>query len=166
MNKIGAETTITVYWFAILVIVTGAVVYMVSLVYGQPYDVREAESEILANNIADCLAEGGYLREKTLEDSSFNENFLGKCNINLETLDFPESRGEYYVEATFYDFDTGSKIDFEISKGNVNLKQNCEISGKKLPICSKNKFYAIDEGQKSYRIEIIAVVNKVDKNVQ
>ena len=165
MNKIGAEKTISVYWFAILVIVAVAVVYMVSLVYGQPYDVRKVEAEILANNIAGCISEGGYLKDKTLNDASFKEKFLQKCNLNLETLDFPSTKGEYYIEVNFYDFDSGNKIDFDISQGNVNLKQNCALNGKTLPACIKKSFYVIDKEQKSYRVEIISVVNKADKNV-
>ena len=165
MNKIGAEKTISVYWFAILVIVAVAVVYMVVSVYGKPYDIRGAESEILSSIIADCLSYGGYLKEKTIGDNSFKENFLERCDLNLETPDFPGTLGEYYLGVIFYDFETGKKIDFGISEGNVNLKQYCEIEGETQPVCSQKSFYVIDKEQKSYKVSIVSVINKVNKNV-
>ena len=165
LNKTGGEKTISVYWFAILVIVAAAVIYMVVSVYGMPYDIRETESGLLAKNIADCISEGGYLKEKVLGDSSFHENFLKKCNINLETDDFPNSKGEYYIEVSFYDFDTGKKIDSNIIKGNMNLKAGCELKGKTQPVCLNQSFYVIDKEQKKYQIDIITIVNKAEKNV-
>jgi hypothetical protein len=165
-EKRGAEKTISIYWFAILIIVAGAVVYMVVSVYGQPYDVRQIESDILANNIADCISEGGYLKEKVLNDASFKENFLKQCNLNFDVPDFPKSKGEYYAQVNFYDFNTGNKINFEVTDGNLNLKQFCELKGKTNPTCSQKSFYVIiDKSQQSYRIDIISIVNKADKNV-
>ena len=115
-NKAGAEKTLTIYWFAILVIVAGAVIYMISSVYGKPYDVRGIEADIIANNMGDCISEGGYLKDGVVMNSSFKENFLKKCSLNFMAADFPESNGEYYIEINFYDFDSGEKIDFEISE--------------------------------------------------
>src|SRR3972149_5503938 len=120
-NKIGAEKTISVYWFAILVIVAGAVIYMVSLVYGEPYDIRKAETDILANKIADCMNEGGYLNEEVLTET-FKQNFLERCNLNIGAADFPESMGEYYIEIDIYDFETQNSLTYDVGEGNVNLK--------------------------------------------
>jgi hypothetical protein len=163
-NKAGAEKTLTIYWFAILVIVAGAVIYMISSVYGKPYDVRGIEADIIANNMGDCISEGGYLKDGVVMNSSFKENFLKKCSLNFMAADFPESNGEYYIEINFYDFDSGEKIDFEISEGNINLKQNCGKEGKTLPVCSQKTFYVIDKNQADYRIDITSIVNKAEKN--
>ena len=164
-SRKGAEKTISIYWFAILIIVAGAIVYMVSLVYGQPYNVREVEAEILANNVADCVSEGGLLKEKTLGDVAFQENFLKQCSLNFEAIDFSQSNGEYYVEMNFFDFNSGNKINFDILAGIVNLRQYCELNGETQPACFKKSFYLIDKVQKSYRIDITAVVNKATKNI-
>jgi len=166
LGKIGAEKTISVYWFAILIIVAGVIIYMVTFVYGKPYDIRGSESEILSGNIANCLSEGGYLKENTLTNPSFKQNFLKICKVNLKTPDFPETKGEYYIEVNFYDFNTGSKLNSSTSEGNINLKQYCGLEGKTNPVCSNKDFYVIDKGQKAYSINIISVVNKADKNVQ
>ena len=166
MNKRGGEKTISIYWFAILVIVAAAIIYMVAFVYGKPYDIRNAESEILSANIAGCLSEGGYLKDGIIGNSSFQQNFLKTCRINLETPDFPETRGEYYIGVIFYDFNTGARINPEVSEGNDNLKQYCGLDGETNPVCTNKSFYVIDKIQKAYAINIISIVNKVDKNVQ
>src|SRR3989344_5603718 len=51
-NRIGAEKIISVYWFVILIIIAGAVVAMVSLFYGSPYDVRVTEANIMINQVS------------------------------------------------------------------------------------------------------------------
>ena len=62
MNKRGAEKIISVYWFVILFLVAGTIAYSVSIFYGNPYDVREIESNILANKIADSNSNGRILK--------------------------------------------------------------------------------------------------------
>lgn len=128
MNKRG-DKIISVYWFAILFIVTAAVVYMASLFYGAPYDVREIEANILTEHIADCLAEGGYLRGGILNNENFANNFLEECNLtfNVEDVYGWKEQEQYYLSVGFYEFDQnassgfGNRI-FNITKGNVNLK--------------------------------------------
>ena len=51
LNKKGTDKIISVYWFTILFIVAGAIVYMAAAFYGEPYDVREIEANILINQI-------------------------------------------------------------------------------------------------------------------
>ncbi len=165
-DKEGSETTITIYWFAILIIVAVAIVYMISSAYGKPYDVRGIEADILANNIADCISEGGYLREGTLTDSSFKANFLKQCKLNFKVEEsFAKGNGEYYVEVIAYDFDTNKRTNSDISYGNPALRQYCELKGKTLPACTQKNIYLLDSQQNKYGVTIVAVVNKADKNV-
>jgi len=128
MNKRG-DKIISVYWFAILFIVTAAIVYMASLFYGAPYDVREIEANILTEHIADCLAEGGYLRQGVLNNENFKNNFLEECNLtfNVEDAYGWKEQEQYYISVSFYEFDQnassgfGNRI-FNITKGNANLE--------------------------------------------
>src|SRR3989338_7034690 len=104
-NKRGAEKIISIYWFAILIIIAGSVVAMVSLFYGMPYDVREQEANIMINQVSNCLSENGKLNQKLFsEDKTFNENYNLKeeCNLIFET-EFKNVGGEYFLEADFYD---------------------------------------------------------------
>ncbi len=119
---------LSVYWFIILAIIAAGVGYMVVSFYGAPYDVRKIEADILTNQIADCLAEGGYLRENILSEE-FKGNFLEECKLTFKTENEYgwNEEEQYYLEVNFYNFDQnvpnglGEKI-FNISKGNVNLK--------------------------------------------
>ena len=89
MNKKG-DKIISVYWFAILFIVAAAIDYMVVIFYGKPYDIRDVEESILINQIADCLAEGGYLKKEVFDNGNFllNEsNFLQTCHLNFDVED-------------------------------------------------------------------------------
>jgi N-acetyl-anhydromuramyl-L-alanine amidase AmpD len=147
-NKRGGKI-ISVYWFAILFIVAAAIVYMAALFYGAPYDARDIESEILTNHIADCLSQGGYLKENVL-GGNLENNFLEECNLNFAVEDtygwgetsgsresgfggggasrsFGEAQEQYYVEVGVYgfnqDYEDGiGEKRLSIVEGNVNLK--------------------------------------------
>ena len=129
MNKKG-DKLISVYWFAILFIVAGGIVYMTVSFYGAPKDIRGIEANVLTNKVADCLAQGGYIREEVLnEESGFRENFLKECSLNfaVENVYGWREQEQYYVNVAFHEFDDNSPDNFgekffEISAGNVNLK--------------------------------------------
>ena len=129
MNNRG-DKIISVYWFAVLFIVAGAIVYMTVIFYGQPKDVRHIEENSLTNRIADCIVEGGYLKNGILtEGSDFKTNFLKTCNLNFNVEDAYEwkDQNQYYVEVDFHEFNENAPNSFgekisEISIGNVNLK--------------------------------------------
>ena len=93
----------SIYWFAILIIVAGAVVAMVSLFYGTPYDVRDAEANIMINKVVNCLSEKGKLNQELFnENKDFNENFnlKEKCNLVFET-ELKSEREEYFYKLIF-----------------------------------------------------------------
>ena len=159
MNKIGTDKILSIYWFAILFIVAAAVVYMSVSFYGNPYDVREIESKIMINNLADCFSEGGYLREEIIFEGNFllNEsNFLEICNLNFNVEDYSGwENNQYFVKINFYDL-LGNSI-FEISKGNINLKQDCEKTEKNFPVCVEREFHSLDNNENKYLIKILSV---------
>ncbi len=165
-NKRGGDKIISVYWFFILFIVAGAIVFITYSFYGKPYDIRELEASALTNRVADCLANSGYLKEEVLTVDFLN-NFLEKCNLNFDTEDVYDwkSQGQYYVEAEISDFNSKTKIS-STSAGNVNLKDFCDAKGKFLPICLKRSFYSIDNKNAQYQINILSIVRKTEKNVQ
>jgi len=168
-NKKG-DKLISVYWFVILFIVAGAIVYMVISFYGEPYDIREAEAHALTNKVAGCLSEAGYLKEGVLNED-FRENFMEECKLNFEVEDIYgwREQGQYYVEINFSNFLTMEEIP-TIKKGNEALKTDCG-KGKTFPVCLNRSFYALskkdqDQDQEQYQINILSIVRKTDKNVQ
>ena len=167
-NHRGTDKIISVYWFVILFVVAGAVVYMAGVFYGNPYDVREVEANVLINKIADCIAEGGKLKAKIIDDQRKfllnNDTFLGVCSLNFNVEDFKGWKDDqHYVEISFYDFDAGNELILNfIKKGNINLKGFCERKEKN---CVERSFYVLDKKGKSYEIKILVVVRKTEKNV-
>lgn len=150
-NKNGAEKIISVYWFAILLIVAGGIVYMVSAFYGNPYDVRSLESGVLISKIAECVSDNSI--------ESLKSDLFKTCHLNFNTNTEDE---KYFVEIVFYEFENQDiKID-EISAGNVNLKDNPSFD--EFSKFSKN-LYVIKE-DKELVAKLNVVINKENENVE
>ena len=166
-NKRGAEKIISVYWFAILFIVAAGIVYMVSSFYGKPYDVRQIEVSLLADKAADCVSYAGFLREGVLTQG-FKDGFLEICDITFEAEDsYSWTDGsEYFLQLNFYDFDTPLTSLFEVSAGNNNLKDFCNLKGSGFPVCLERRFYTLDKDGKKYVVKINSIVKKIEKNSQ
>lgn len=164
------DKLISVYWFAILILVAGGVSAMVYVFYSSPYDVREMEGDIVINKVADCISEGGILREGVLEDG-FADNFLGECNLNLEVED-EKGWGEvmqYYVGVEIYGIGdlVNPKINFD--EGNLNLLSSCEIESEeyeRLAKCVEGRFYVLGKDKEQYLVNILSIVRKSEKNVK
>lgn len=158
-----ADKVISVYWFAILFLVAAAVVYMVLIFYGKPYDVGGIESNLLTNKIAGCLSQGGLLIKENLD----TENFFSKCKLNFNVEDIYDwkEQGQYYFEVHVTGFYDAVSI-FDVTGGNVNLKDFCGKTGKNLPTCLEREFYTLDNEKNQFKIKILSAVRKTEKNVQ
>ena len=178
MNKKG-DKIISIYWFAILILVASGITIMVLTFYGYPYDIREIEANIMINKVADCLSSQGVLIDSLFkEDNSFNDDFdiEKQCHITFKVEDEYDwmQKTQYYVEIKFLDINSLNEIS-RIKQGNNNLIPDCELQeqkikeGKeesKLPKCLRGKFYAEDKENKGYIIEILSIVLKGEKNVR
>ncbi len=171
-NKRGAEKILSIYWFAILIIIAGAIVAMVSLFYGSPYDVREAEANILIDKAVSCLSENGKLNQELFSESkNFDENFnlKEKCDFIFETESKSE-REEYFLKTEFYAVEGDEKF-FSLSEGNSNLYADCKIQDekyKKISKCVEREFYSLDpfSDSNAFKIKITSVIEKTEKNVK
>lgn len=161
-NKRGMEKAISIYWFVILFIVAGAVIYMVGVFYGKPLDVRGIEADLLLNNGADCVAKAGYISPSAYDGSSFlinSENFMNLCH-----LDFSNSNDEYYLEISFKDFNSKQELSNAFT-GNANLKEFCKekyTQSKETPLCTQRGFYALDKNNKQIQVDITSIVRKTN----
>ena len=161
-NKRGAEKLMSVYWFAILILVAGTIVYMVSVFYGNPYDVREIETNILINKVADCLSDKGKLRYQLTEE--LKTNFLEKCHLNFGN---ENEELEYYLEIEFYNFENNNLLDFSISEGNINLKNYIEdFPGSNSVISTSKSFYVLNDKDEELIVKILSIIRKTEKNVK
>jgi len=159
MNRSGAEKVMSVYWFAILLLVAVGVFIMVYNFYHHPYDVREIEANIIVNNVADCVSNGGVLQSSVLEPD-FATNFLDFCNLNFETDD---EDPQYYVSLEV----SGLSV---ASEGNRNLISSCgvesEVEDEKLAKCAERSFYSLDSNGNLIEVNILSIVRKTEKNVR
>jgi len=168
MDKRGTDKLISVYWFVILFLVAAGIVYMVIVFYGAPYDVRESEANIMINQIADCFAAGGKLKNSV---NYFNElNLLSECKLNFNVEDTNKWKNDqFYVGVNYYSFEKDKGVFSDILRtinlGNSLLNDNCGLEGKYTPVCVERSFYVL-EGDSPRIIKIKSVVGKVEKNAQ
>lgn len=161
------EKIMSIYWFAILFIVAGAIVYMVSNFYGEPYDVRVIESDALVYQISNCLVPNLYF-EKTAFTS---DDFFSYCNLTLETEDYAKWKSEeqFFVSVVVSNFPNGDVV-FSTQSGDPGLNDFCEMQKdghqKKLPYCLTRKFYSVDKDGKQYFIEVKTIIDKGEKNAK
>lgn len=163
MNKKGAEKVLSVYWFAIIIIVAGGIVAMVYNFHSYPYDVREIEAGILSNSVADCISRGGILNPSVFENS-FSDNFLDICNI-----DFGDGlEQEYFVRVEIYDSTGNNEVRF--SKGNLNLLSSCgfeeEMEAENIAKCVQNEFLSTNFEGNLKSIKLTSIIRKIDENVK
>jgi hypothetical protein len=167
-NK-GGDKILSIYWFAILIIVAGGIFAMVYTFYGSPYDVREIESNLLMNRIADCISYAGKMNANLISNGEFNteNNFLDKCHLNFSS---GEEEEQYYTEVNFYKPENMNAPVFSANKGNNKWISSCAIQEtkelEKLAKCVEKSFYSIDNLNNQYIIKILSVVRKSEKNVK
>ncbi len=171
MNKRG-DKLLSIYWFAILVLIAGGIFLMVYNFYNHPYDVREIEAEVLINSVADCLSSEGKINSELIYEGNFSEefeeNFLEKCHLAFESevWELPQ----YYTEINFYNSSDLDSSVFNITKGNKNLVSGCVIQEEKEyereVKCVEEEFFSFDENNNLYLIKILSIVRKTEKNAK
>ncbi len=177
-SKSGADKLLSLYWFVVIVIISGGVIAMAYNFYGAPYDVRGVESAILSNKVADCISSKGELNGFLYNESGLKKdsggNFLQNCGINFNVENENNWAGEpqYFIDINFYNVNDTTNSVFEIKKGNLNIVSECYIktaSGKdyqKLVKCDEERVYALDNSGKQYLVKIISGVKKTEKNAK
>ena len=169
LNKKG-EKLISVYWFAILVIVAVGIVLMVNSYYGSTYDVREVESKVLADKVANCIYYGGKVNPLLLTPQDvfredFRDFFMERCSLNFSVKGEFE-RIPYYADVGFFSFEDSRSV-FNISAGNNNFKYDCGVeveNEEKIAKCTEKEFYLKTDSGKIYLVKILSIVAKTDEN--
>jgi len=153
-DKTG-EKMLSFVWIFLWVIVGGAIVISVGMVYSEEVDVRSAEAESLNSNILDCIIEDGFLVE------NFGEHFdiFQECKISEKVF----SENSFYFRIYF---DGEEKM---IEKG-IFSKTDCELSldnkieTKYYPKCvkvSRNVVYVKEGEIKKGVVEVLTASNQV-----
>ncbi len=159
------EKMISIYWFAILILVAVGIASMVFMFYSHPYDVREAEAIALTERVADCMIEGGKLKQEFL---NFNGDLLKKCHITFD-VEKELEKGQYFLGVDILDLGSRNSIN-KINEGNPTIKTHCspqaEEEIQQLSTCIETEIYSIDNSNKQYLIKILSIVRKTQKNVK
>ena len=165
------DKIISVYWFAILIIVAGGIFAMVYVFYGAPYDVRQIEARELTNQVADCISYAGKINVNLISNGvskAGNTNFLEQCHLIFSSSEWKEE--QFYTEVSFYTIDNMNSPLLDIKKGNLNLAASCSVQENKtqenLPFCLTKSFYSTDDSNNQYIIKILSAVKKSEKNVK
>ncbi len=175
-DKRGSDKMLSMYWFAIVLLVSIGVFSMVYLFYSAPYEVRDVESDILANHVGNCLSRQGQIHPGIIPNGEFNPNFnlLRDCNLNFETEDEYDWKQEeqFFAEVEIYSISSGKNILGKVSEGNLNWKENCFIKDKKdedfdrFVKCSEKRVYVLGSNSEQYLINILVGVGKIEKNAR
>jgi hypothetical protein len=168
-NKRG-DKILSVYWFAVLLIVAGGIFAMVYVFYGVPYDVRDVENHLLINAVADCVSYGGRINPIIASSGNLIQNttLLNQCHLIFSSGEWKDE--QYYTEVNFYKIGDMNTSLLTLKKGNNNWISQCDIQDKKefqnLVQCSTKVFYSLDDKNNQYIIKILGVVRKSEKNVK
>jgi hypothetical protein len=178
MNKKGTDKILSIYWFLVITLVAGGVFAMVYSFYGPPYDVRDIESEIFAQKIADCISKRGVIEPDFFIERRFNteigNTFTERCNFNFNVEEGYGEREEiqYFYKVEFYSPRDLINPVFSFYDGNSNWESECAIKKEnnkdyqRLAKCNERRFYAINEKGEQYLIKILSVIGKSEKNVR
>ena len=166
LNKKANEQTLSIYWFVLLFIIAGAIVFGVSMLYGNPMDVRSTEASILADHIGDCISQGGKMTHPM--EYWTNENVLDTCGISLNVEDaFEWDNDQIYFNISFINFNdngvySSTDIFKEIAVGNSGFLYLCN-EGETSPVCIQRQFFVLDNNEEVL-VKVFTAIRKTEKN--
>lgn len=175
-DKRGTDKMLSMYWFAIILLVSVGIFAMVYIFYSAPYEVREIETKILSQKIVDCFSRQGRINPGVMSKNQFNPGFnlLEECSLTFEVEDEYDWKEEeqFFVEVEFYEVSDLNNPLGVLSEGNLNWKTNCFIKNKKeedyerFVKCNEERIYAIGDGHEQYLIKVLVGVAKIEKNAR
>ena len=174
-NKRGTDKILSMYWFVVLTLIAGGIFAMVYVFYSPPYDIREVESNLLAERIADCISRQGVISQDFLATNQIvGSTFTDKCNFNFNVEEGYGEKEEiqYFYRVEFYTPKDLTTPSINFYDGNTNWESECFIKKKndkdyaKLAKCTEKRMYALSKSGDQYLIKILSVVGKSEKNVK
>jgi hypothetical protein len=171
MNKKGkGEKVMVIPWMLGLLVIAFAIAWIVNMFYGAPYDIREIESRLLLNKVADCISYAGRMDNTLISKTGINseyKDFLESCYLNFNSEWEIEP---YFVKVEIYKSEDLVSPLIILTKGYEDLEAECllkeEVEYRLSSKCSKNTFISLDETNKEYTIKILSAVKKLEKNVK
>jgi len=158
-SKKGDSKLLSVWWFAVLVFIAVGIVIGVMIFFSGKLDVRLLEAEALANRVADCLSENGYISREFLADKS---KIFDLCSLNGDILN---KSGNYFLKISLADASTKKESSPAAVFGNAAFEADCKIGAGMLearyyPRCVTKQFYLLDKDNKRIIMNITAGANQ------
>ena len=134
-SREGGEKIFAIWEISVFAIIGLGIVIGVVILYFADVDVREIESSVLYNKVADCVVKQGYVIDRI-----FNDDFdiFKECEINKETI----NSGDFYFKVELLD-EGWKNLTKEIRRGSMNFDADCKVAKKvkaeKYPKCTEKK---------------------------
>lgn len=157
-GKKAGEKVLSIWWFFILALIGVSVVASVVVYYSADVDVKEIEAGILADKVADCIVQNGYLDNEFI-DAGKDFDIFKNCDIDENVI---KSDNNFYIGIFAYDFASCSesgectknidKLDF--SAGASTIPEDCKIKeevrkAEHFPRCSEKSFIVLNRHDKA-----------------
>jgi len=118
-DKIGGEKYLSIWWFAVIVVVGVGITVGVLFFYSTNVDVRDTESMYLYYKITNCLIQNGFLVSESL-DSNFD--IFEKCDLDRYAF----SGENFYFYINFYD-ESNLKLREALESDAKDIQKQCDI---------------------------------------
>ena len=118
-NKIGGEKYLSIWWFAVIVVVGTGITVGVLFFYSANVDVRETESVYLYYKITNCLIQNGFLINEALEN---NFDIFEKCDLDRYAF----SGENFYFYINFSD-ESNLELREALESDAKDIKKQCDI---------------------------------------
>jgi len=150
---VGGETVISFYKILLIGLIALGFIIVISIFYSAKYDIRPAESVLLARRVINCIATNGIAKLEALDSARVTE-----C-AGLSK----EETNEFYIKAVISYSNSSS---FTI--GSSTLEPLCGAKGKYMPYCLSQKYYLLLEQNGNLeraRLDLLIAIKKFEENV-
>jgi len=148
---------LSIWWFAVIVVVSVGIVIGVEIFFSAKIDVRPLESEILADRVISCLNDFGNLKFSLPLDA---KTFFQSCYLNETVV---SKSGNYFLKIEFINAKNLKTLQSFV-QGNAAFEKDCQISSGKIKAKSfarcSYKDFSLNSNGEIINIALIAGSNQ------
>jgi hypothetical protein len=153
-NKRAESKLLSIWWFLVLILIAGGIIFGTALFYADKIDVRTLEVSIMASRVAGCIVTNGYIQENAVKD------ILKECGFDSSIID---KSSEYLLKVGFRDI-SSNLTQKEIYFGNRAFEEDCKIGisvnkAVNYPKCLEKNMLALNASGSMFEIKILAGSN-------
>lgn len=148
---------LSIWWFAVLIIIGTGVIVGSFIFYSNKVDVRLIEADLITAKIIECMSEGGHINQDYMAGKL---DIFEKCSFDKNVIE----SGSYFIRVGIYD-NKGELIkDSEKYFGDVTLEKDCLIGSSMInavnyPRCIERRAKLLVEGGEEAELRVYAGSN-------